>query len=319
MLQVESNVYNMDFWMLRKVEYRDLKISPSENYRELHERLRRTKEHLPTGTAIVTIPSTITDVDEAIKYAQERLNFISHILSFAQGRDIYFMPYVCYEIVNDVKKEIKTLWSSIRVGKARGGKLIYSEGLERFVNMVAPKLENEEFVEKTGIMYAIQWYNEAQNLTVPEIKFPALWISLEILANAYYKQHREDFLLKADEWRRLIKKIRETLDQMEINSQTKNRILSQIGRIREGSITDKISRLLDEYDLSQYFEDVRKIKKIRDDIFHGRRLNHSEVNSFENMRKLERLLEKLILKVLDVYDEDFVHSAIKRDSLLAVS
>jgi hypothetical protein len=33
-------------------------------------------------------------------------------------------------------------------------------------------------------------------------------MSLEILADPYYKQHREDFLLKKDEWKSLIREIR---------------------------------------------------------------------------------------------------------------
>jgi hypothetical protein len=204
----------------------------------------------------------------------------------------------------------------MRVGKSRGGLIVYPYGLEEFINIVMPKFENKEFNDKTGVYYAIQWYNEAQNNNVFEIRYPILWIAIELIANCYCNQNPHEFFLPKAEWKRLIAGVYTLLDSLNIQDREKrNRIISSLGFAQQGFIIDRIGYLLSGYNMSQYIPELLKMNKIRNEIIHGRKIKYSENHPIDLMLKLERLVLKLILKILDVYNQGFIHSAIQSDDL----
>jgi len=318
MLYVESDVYNMDFWMLPKLEYTNYQIIPIQDYRKVKEILSSTNDHVVTGLATVEIPKEIVDFNQAINFAQEKLDRLSCVISFAQGRNVYFQRFTCYQIVNGIRENKMTQYPSMRVGKSRGGLNVYPDGLEKFINIVMPKLENEEFNKKTGVYFAIQWYNEAQNLNVVEIKYPVLWIAMELIANFYCKQNPHEFFLPRAEWKSLNAEVNTLLDRLSIQDREKRkRIINALGYAQQGFITDRIGYLLSGYGLSQYIPELPEMNQIRNDIMHGRKLDYSQNRPIDLMLKLERLLLKLIFKILDVYNQRFIHSAIQNDNLRA--
>jgi len=321
MLMVEAEVYSMDFWREEAFAHENVEFRPIEGYREIREQIRTEKVHLQTGVATVRIPNHITNSEEAIQYAISLLGKYATLLRFALNHDVVFGECVCYELVGGERKQRQKTFLSLRVGKATGGANIYPWGLKEFISIVMPLIQDEKFINETGIYQTLLWYNEAVVFgpNVIEIRFPTLWIALEILANSHAKTNPKVFVLTENEWRELMEQFSEILEKLKISGGKANKLLGAMGNIKSGPIVDKINYFLEECGFPQYCSEIPGLNKLRNDILHGRHLNYnSKPSPIDQMQKLERLLTKLILKVLNFYDRaDLIHISIPKDELLA--
>jgi hypothetical protein len=60
--------------------------------------------------------------------------------------------------------------------------------------------------------------------------------------------------------------------------------------------------------------------RMRNDIVHGNQLSsYSGAQRVEALLKLQRLVDKVLLKVLGIYDKPYIHGAYIRDDLRADS
>ncbi|MBA7653337.1 hypothetical protein ES703_61185 [subsurface metagenome] len=329
---VKAKVFNMDFRM-EGFKRDNVEFRPLENYREIERKIRKEKRHYQTGVVTVEIPKEKRVPNLAIEYAVSLLDKYSVLLRFAHNHDVFFDEFdYCSKCIRAradkyPKPEEGYVWEQKelfgrRVGKATGlGANIHPRGIQEFFSTAMPKIQDEKFIEETGIYWALLWYNEAIafDLNVVEIRFPALWIALEILANSYTKTNPRDFIITEEKWRELKERFSETCRELNIPRDKMSKLQNALGYARSGWIVDKVNYLLQAYGFSQYTPEIPPLSRMRNDILHGRRLNYkSKPSPIDRMRKLERLLVKLILKILDFYDRtDLIPASILEDDLLA--
>jgi len=321
MLIVKAKVFSMDFWLIKSFVCDNIEFKRLDNYKKIRDLIRKERQHYQTGTVTVRIPHEISDPDKSIDYTISLLDKCSMLLSFAHNHDVFFNEYTCYEVTDEKTEPKRSCFASIVVGKATGpGPNIYSHGLERFISTTLPLIQNEDFNKETGISRAIVWYNEALDLGVIETKFLALWMALEIAANSYSEANPRDFLLLKEEWNQLMKEFDKLLKRIKITSKEAiDKLYGALGFARKGHIVDRIAYLLSGYELSQYNSEIPTFNKMRNDILHGRTLDYSsKPSSVDNAIKLERLLVKLVLTILNFQDKvNLIHSSILKDDLLA--
>ena len=327
---VKARVFSMDFWG-KGFEHNNVEFRPLKNHRDNERKIRKEKKHYQTGTAIVKIPEEITAPNLAMEYAIELLAKYSVLLKFAHNHDVFFDKFVYHNQVRCridkyLEPEENYIWEQtepfgLRVGRATDGANIYPQGMQEFISTAMPKIQDEKFIGETGIYRALLWYNEAVafGLKVVEIRFPTLWIALEILANSYTKTNPKDFILTESEWVELKKRFDEIYEELKIKKRKRDRLRSILGSAESGPIVDKVYYLLEEYGFSQYNSEIPRFNKMRNAILHGRRLNYkSKPSPIDLVRRLERLLVKLILKILNFYDgTGLIHTSIPKDDLLA--
>jgi len=324
LLIVEAGVYNLDFWYLKKIEVGNVEIKASCNFLSIREQLRRQRfEHLKTGTAIVNVPENI-EAEEAIDYAINELKDYEVLLSFAQKRHVFFHPFECFEVKDGVKRSLSKVIHSFRTGKPRGGIIVWQRGLEDFLRTGIPILRNADYNRKTGIKRAILFYNEAciMHPSVVEVMHPMLFAALELLSNAHLRNNPKSFLFSNKTWKEVTRKIRDALNQLSVDSNSINRILGYLGFAKHGSAKERIMYLLESNGFPTYESDLSQINDLRNDILHGRelRVDYDGENPIDVMLKCERLLAKLILKLLDFYHrDDVIHSAFLNEDLKARS
>jgi len=73
------------------------------------------------------------------------------------------------------------------------------------------------------------------------------------------------------------------------------------------------------YDLDDYNQEISFIyDNMRVPLFHGRKIDwNAAYDPSEKMYRLKRILEKLIFKTLNFYDNDMIYYAIKEEDLSA--
>jgi len=304
--------------MLDKFTYKNLRverIGSGEEYKQTREKIRSETKHYPTGMLIVDIPSS--EEENIDNYLNQIATNLWMILSFAHNHDVPICGWWYYKIENGKEIENGYRIGSIRMGKTGGGNcmnLYY--GIDKFVQQAMPLIENDKFVENTNIKNAIGWYNESQNLSLIEANFTALWISLETLAHAYEKTNPGKPLLSKAEWKKIQERLKPFFDHIEV--ERSKSILYNLTSLREQKIMDKITLLLNDkkINLGQYTEEVKKYNEIRNTILHARPIDYSvKPNAIDYMSRLEKILEKIIFKMLDFYDNEMIHGAIKSEDL----
>lgn len=310
----------MEFWG-RGFTIDNVSFIPLEGHYDLERNIQRERQHYQTGIAKVTFPTRL-GCSKAIEKAREILSDYSMLLSFAHGHHVCLHEYSCYEVENEVRKikgrSIHAKW----LGKPVGSPNMLSPGFEAFLRNSIPLVHDKTFVERTGIVRAIEWYNEAMSLDVLEVKFPALWIGLETLASAHTRSQKREPLLSDDEMKILREKFHDLVKfDLKIEPpERRDKLYRNVEGLQREPVKEKISYVLQQYGFEQYKSEIQISYDLRNALVHGMSLDSIVKrfkNPFEIGRKLERILEKLILSILNFYENKFVHSAIQRDDLLA--
>lgn len=276
----------MDFWGIPKIALDNdnilfERLGTWKEYNEIREKIRKEHVHYQTGWLTINVPPEIKDVDDAKKYSYDLIDKLHLMLSFAHGHDVPIHELIIYEV--SINQEILKTHeiSSIWTGKAYPNSLnVYSHGLKAFLETASPLLSDDNFVSKTKVVLAMRYYNVATSFDFVEIMFMLLWPGLEAMANAFYKKNPPSQSIKG--------------------------------------IKEKISYMLKspEYQMDQYIDDVKRMyDDIRVRLFHGGSVDWRK--HFSDVLKLKRLMEKVIFKTLNFYDNDLIYHAIKEDDLLA--
>ncbi|RZB29311.1 MAG: hypothetical protein AEth_01279 [Candidatus Argoarchaeum ethanivorans] len=166
------------------------------------------------------------------------------------------------------------------------------EGLNKGI---VPEGLNKKMVETEGISFS-------KNITITK-EGEGKWVIIDEEKKNTYIVQKENGELNT--YLTLNHKKRKTLER-------------NVGGINRRPIGNKIESLLTSYKLGIYNSEIRELKKFRDNIIHGNVLSYDFNKNIDNERKLKRILEKLILSMLDFDDNKFVHSSIRRDRLLAL-
>lgn len=320
MLRVKSKIYSMDFFSADVVKYDNIiieRIGGSNDYTKIREKIQDERKHYQTGVITIVVPEVIT-VPNVQKYSLELLENLHTLLSFAHGHDVPIQEFMLYEVTDSkeilLQHEIRPVWT----GEAGASSFNVLFGFDKFLETTMPLLSDPDFVSKTNVTLAILYYNHARNMGVMDVNFLLLWLSLETIVNAYYANNKKDLLLTKEEWDSLkdnCKKYLVTIGKEDVYS----KLLQKIAFLRGGTIKEKINYVLNEptYQLGKYSSEVATIyDQMRVPLVHGQRIDWMS-NSFENIYRLRRLLEKVLFKTIGFYDNKMVHPAIKEDDLSA--
>jgi len=309
----------MDFWAHDKISWNNVRferIGAWEEYKKIRKRIESERIHLQTGWLIIDIPKEIKNVDKVKEYSLNLIDKLHLLISFAHGHDVPIHELLIYE-VSDGRETLKAHEiSSIWTGKPGASSLnVYPHGLDRFLNSAMPLISNEDFVSKTNVTLAILYYNLAVSVSLLEIKFTTLWLGLEAMANAFYESNPKDLILTRDEWNDLKTQCRDYLTRIG-KRDVYSKLLQNLQFLRSGTIKERIRYMLKDakYQMQQYFPEVEIMyDNVRVPLFHGRRVDWTA--NFDKVYKLKRLMEKIIFKTLDFYDNDMIYYAIKEDDL----
>jgi len=318
-LIARSRIFNMDFFAKPKFMYENIKIERIEDHDEYRRRLEIIKENKVsqnTGMITIEIPKEIESLDQAEEYSKKKLDNLWILLSFAHEHQVFWHGL---EIVEVDGEEIvkRSTYTAIWTGKA--GYFcahMLSPYLEEFLKSAMPLLENEEFISRTNIRHALLLYNLAQNFTFIEIRFQLFWMALEGMANVYTRIEPIEPPLTKDEWNGFKKVLEDYLDKIG-KKEALSEVIRHFSFIREPVARDKINHLLRHHNLSQYSNEIGPFLNIRRALFHGRSVDIPPHDFSIAVRKLEGLLEKILFKFLNFYENEMIHPSIKSEDLLA--
>ena len=309
---VRGNVYALDMWMTNEIDAYNVRIVRVEEFHEVKERIRKEGRLYKTAEILVDA-SGATRPEDAVAYADKELQDYSTLISFSQGHDVPIGDLSCERVIRPLMG---------RTGRPEGAIIIDSSGLSDFLTTALPLVRDTGYSSRTGIVRAIHFYNAAVNLeyAVVEMQQPLYFAGLEILANAHYSVKPKSFVLDEQTWDSFQVDLGKMFDQKPIYLPAKNRVFGSVGFAR-ASISDKIENLASSLGLPDYTAEIAAIVKMRNDILHGRTIstNYEENQITDTLLKSRRLLEKMILKLLDFYDRDHVHGAFSADDLRATS
>ena len=193
--EIEVNVYNMEFWK-NGFTHDNIEFIPYEDYKERYEKIKNEKIHYPTGKAKISLSADTCN--EAIKNADIILSDYGRLLTFAQDRDVFFHYYTCYKVEKGDRHKKAGLRSVVvGVDNPYGMSIIHPAGIEEFIKIAIPLVRDEAYVERTGIVRAINWFivaNQRHIKIVPTV-YPIFWIALEMLANVHAKANGKEFII----------------------------------------------------------------------------------------------------------------------------
>lgn len=151
---VEANIYSMNFWgMDSGFSFEEVMFTPFGNHNDIEKRISDKREHYPTG--IVKVHVSANDCDEAIEKTSNLLANYSALLTLAQGHDIFFREYTCFEIEGSERIKKSTIIHSMRYGRAVGEEIVNSWKTGLFIKTALPLVRDETHSEKTGIKLAL--------------------------------------------------------------------------------------------------------------------------------------------------------------------
>jgi hypothetical protein len=319
MIRVKSNVYSMDFWALDKVSWNNVsidRIGSHDEYKETRDRIAKEKKHYQTGLLTIDIPPEKTTIDEARAYSEAVISKLHLLLAFSHGYDIPISGFSFYEVNAGRETLIAQESSIIWIGRVGTSSInIMSYGLDRICKVAMPLVSDDSFNEKTCISLALTYYNAARNNNFLDTKFIVLWLGLEAMANSFSNDNPADLVLTREEWSNIKKRCEEYLTSIGKKNVYDN-LLKDISFLRNGTIKEKISYMLNHtsYQMSQYSDEIESMyNNIRVPLFHGRQIDWKAHQN--KVFRLKRVMEKLILKTLGFYDNDFVHYSIKDEDL----
>ncbi len=194
------------------------------------------------------------------------------------------------------------------------GEMVYPK--ERLPDVLAEaraKLENQGYLEVTGVWPALQWYREpdvvGEKLTL-ELCFISYWLALEALADAHARgtlnglaRALEEKGLTGGQWDWVLGTLRDSL-------------------FAPGRDKDKLRALLSDCGLPAYTKDINSVYDRRSKLVHtgigispGKETRGSGL-AMDTLRA-KRLVEKVVCIRLGIYGSYHILGAIIHDDLLA--
>ena len=223
------------------------------------------------------------------------------------------------------KEDVGRGWSSMRHGNPWATPMVLSDTLPEFLGKAVPLYNDDDYDKKTGLRWALVMYNEANMSNVAEIILNLSIAGLETLANAHWDAMKDakdakvqPWLLDEATWGKLINAICKDLNELEVDKTKHGEFLSRIGELKDPPIKYKIKTLLQLYSLPDYSKEIKAIYEMRNDVAHGRptRSTYGDLKNYEVAMYCQRLLAKLLLKVLNFYEQwPKVHGAMTKDDL----
>lgn len=132
----------------------------------------------------------------------------------------------------------------VGIDKPYGTFIIHPAGIDEFIKTALPLIRNEEYVEKTGVVRAINWFIVAnlRHIKIVPTMFPIFWISLEMLANVHVKANEEEFIISEDEFKVVENEFKDLIEN--------DLVLFSIN----GELKDELNKIIVPEELKNMFE-----------------------------------------------------------------
>ena len=165
-------------------------ISPVQNSSEILKEIEASKIHDVTSHISFTFTSSKENLEKKITEIVDYLESVMILLSFAQG---VFINFVYYNLYIKDAEEFKLYKSVHRSAKTKGSTseeliVIGTLHIQNFLESVLPTF-TEDFQERTGVGYAIEWYLESIRPSVIESKFIHACIAIELLNDRFKEKY----------------------------------------------------------------------------------------------------------------------------------
>ena len=281
--RIETQVINMEFFRLggfqsshkaAAVEFSCIADYPAL-WRRIHIDGAYQGSHVVTGNVTVFVDSA--GPQEALDSVEKLLNDYEHLLTLAHYHHVFFSELSCFE--QDSKQIVATRKADGRRGAAESGFILWPEFIPKFLTAALPKLD-----VTPGFRWALYWYNEVTALShpqVPEIQIASLWTAFESIASSVATASGKDKLLSDDEIEKLKDCVRPILVEMNFKENARSQIYRHFKALTHPIILDTAQDLLEAYELLEYVSEVESFYKLRNDVVHGRPLEHSNKNSYQ--------------------------------------
>jgi hypothetical protein len=298
----------MDFWGISSISCNGFKIeriASWDEYKRIRDKIGKEQTHYQTGWLTIDIPPEKGSIGEAKAFSVDLINKLHLLLPFSHGHDVPVNEFVFYRITDShetlVGHEIDSIWTGKPGNSSRN---VYSHGLNNFLNSAMPLISDPEFVKKTNVALAILYYNLARDSNFLESEFIALWLGLEAMANVFYECAPTDLVLTKEEWNGLKDMCKDYLEGIGKESVFAG-LLQDISFLRRGTMKEKIAYMLQDskYQMQQYAAEIASMyDNVRVPFFHGRSIDWA--SNYDTVFRLRRLMEKIILKTLDFFNDD---------------
>lgn len=321
--RVKAHVWNMDLTVHKSYTIGRVTFYPNQQVKDKWSDLGHTGQNMEVGLASVDVEAT--DSSAAVRAAVDILFDYHVLLSWGHGRYVGFWPYDCYTLIDGVEKLQGQVSMSQRTGDPDGIGVIFGFGrsVEEFLKIAHPLIIDSNFNEKTRVKDALEFQLESEVMaeTFAEAKFILSWTALEILGTAHARTNNYPDLLNEDEYSRMRKGFDEMMRSMSIEpEERRKRLASFVEQAKQEPIRQVISRFLSDLRIGPYEKELRDFYRLRNDVVHGNPLtSYTGAVRVESLLKLQRLVDKVLLKVLGLYDKQFIHGAYIRDDLRANS
>lgn len=322
MIRVKSKVYSMDFFNAPTISALNVKferVGTFKEYYDLRQKISYEKKHYQTGMLSIDVPQKFKTIDQAKKYAYDLIFKLRILLSLCHDHDVPINEFIFFNTNTTGEEEIGHEFYANYFGEAGSSTSFFvrPNNIGRFLELSLNLLDDNEYVNNTEVRSALIFYNLSSHSLFLEIEFSLLWMSLESLANAYYDHNKVNEIITKDEWLELKNRCRAYLNEIG-KKEVYNSLLNNISVLRRGTIKERIEALFSDqkYHMMQYFEDVRNMyDNIRVPFFHGRIVDWA--NYTNEVHRLRRLIQKLLFKTLNFYENEPIEPVIKDPDLSA--
>lgn len=298
----------MDFWGIDSISVNGFKIeriASWDEYKKNRDKIGKEETHYQTGWLTIDIPPEKESIEEARAFSVDLANKLHLLLPFSHGHDVPISEFMFYKITDGqeilVGHEIDSIWT----GKpGNSSQNVYSHGLNNFLNLAMPLISDPEFNGKTNVALAMLYYNLARNSKFLESQFMALWLGLEAMANVFYDSAPTDLVLSQEDWNGLKTVCKEYLERRGKGGVYSD-LLQDISVLRRGTMKERIAYMLQDskYQMQQYVAEIaRMYDNVRVPFFHGRSVDWA--SNYDTVFRLERLMEKIIFKTLNFFNDD---------------
>ncbi len=314
---VEADGYSIEFLERNGLTYRNIRLIPLGDHWDIIRTAKRERMHYKTCIAEVNIDGE--NSKDALDKCQKILNELSFYLAFAFSQQDFFQNFNCYKNEDGTKKLVNYVrFGSMYVGRMIGGANIYSGGIQRFIDNGFSNFLSVDFNERTGLRTAILWYNLGLDYNMQEVRFASHFVALEVLASCFAGRNPIEPRLSDVVYSKLKIKLKDIYQELGI-TEWEDIHASICNEVRRVSIKEKISALLISEGLGQYENVAHDFVYLRNKIFHeGSAEVAEEYGGWSTvLSQIERLLVKIILKIINCYDMDEIHTSIRNDDLLS--
>jgi hypothetical protein len=297
------SIFAMREFEQTQTEMGELSFLTEPNYKIIQDKMLKSGSPLTLMKVKCLIPQTTTQSLRAIHV--KIVKTISKLLVLTKLAQGAFHQWNFMKVYDKDKKIIFEHWKNVRIRKTKNYDII-EEKFYTYVAKCYPKL-TDDLIENRKLNEAIDWYIESVNADTPEFQLINASICLELLTNVFVKEQSSEFIIPSSNFDRIKPLLKVCLEAALLkytNSKLRGKVISKINELNRVSFSEKIHRILKEYEIIYDFDDASAAKiidsiiKIRNIITHQGvyiRTSNDDPEIMDIINKLTHLIIRILL------------------------